>query len=232
MKVYTAWTPGTPAQTRLLALIGRFLGDGLVSKVVLEPRGHLCLVTLHTNREEAVRRRLEESSLLCSRSPRDVLGGQDQVGEVFDRWVTLSLQAGSVADLAELGAMPEEAIVSREMALAHNALRRAHDFVLLLMRSTAPATMLDLVTATHAAATEAVMHLANRSDPLHTPVETLIKKMALDAARQWQRVLLEAAQMMPETDDPDWQDRWDRFIREQLRRPPVAVRREGGQAEK
>ncbi len=230
MKVYTAWTPGTPAQTRFLTLIERLLGDGLVSKLVLERRGNRCLVTLHTNREsvEDVQQWLEESSLLCSRRLRDVLGGQDQAGEVFDRWITFSLRASNVADLAELGAMPEEAIVSREMALAHNALRRAHDFVLLLMRSTAPATMLDLVAAAHGAATEAVMHLvAARSDPPHTPVETLLKRMALDAARQWKRVLLEAAQMMPETDDPDWQDKWDRFIREQLRRPPVAVRREG-----
>jgi len=181
MKVYTACTPGTPAQTRFLNLVGRLLVDGLVSKMVLERRGNRCLVPLHTNREsvEGVQRWLEESSLLCSRRPRDVLGGQDQAGEAFDRWVTLSLRASSVADLAELGAMPEEAIVSRKMALAHDALRRAYDFVLLLMQSTAPATMLGLVTAAHGAATEAVLHLvAAHSDPPHTPVETLLKRMA------------------------------------------------------
>ncbi|HIE38187.1 MAG TPA: hypothetical protein EYP77_03805 [Anaerolineae bacterium] len=128
----------------------------------------------------------------------------------LDRWIEASLQAQTIADLHSIPP-PDALALSPDAAQVYEKIRQAHEYIDLLMQSTAPPTIMLVVSSALSAALSAAQ-LAQMA--LHKSTDADV----LSALACWKKVLTEAAEMLPYgLEDPEWQEKLERFLRRHTR---------------
>lgn len=227
VKIYTAWTPGHPAQARFLTVLHHLITYGLVGEANLKsvPDGR-CLAVLYVDRRNLVRveQNLEAAALLYARDARRALQARYRPGEEFDLWVSTSLQAETIGDLVDLaGPMPAEAIISPATREARELFQDAYEHLAGLMEArstTGPEEKMMAVLVAHGrvAAARKTLEKAEKGED-RSELQAVIEGNALQAAQRWEAVLASAMTMMPvEEDDPERDRKWALFDRKHLRR--------------